>query len=916
MTSTTVSFDSEVLKAPATLPPSHLTPNSLERNPMLPPELAHAPSSTPFAATAASHPDPAFPHFHPRPAKGWINDPNGVSFINGRYHVFFQYNPESARHNHICWGHVSSPDLVHWDEHPVALRPQPGGPDEFGCWSGVVTDDGGTPTAVYSGVRSGGGHSQVTLARGSADLVTWMQDGHVAASMPSDVTAVRDPFIFRFNGRRYAIQGAGLASGHAAVLLYSVDDIEDWKYEGIWLTTEHPVAAEFALAQIWECPQLVRVPASGGGGSAGAGTPPKGGAGAGAPPKGGAGAGGAGSSGAGAAPAGGAWAAGAGSSGAGAAPAGGAWAAGAGSSGAGAAPAGGAWAAGAGSSGAGAAPAGGAWAAGAGSSGAGAAPAGGAWAAGAGSSGAGAAPAGGAWAAGAGSSGAGAAPAGGAWAAGAGSSGAGAAPAGGAWAAGAGSSGAGAAPAGGAWAAGAGSSGAGAAPAGGAWAAGAGSSGAGAAPAGGAWAAGAGSSGAGAAPAGGAWAAGAGSSGAGAAPAGGAWAAGAGSSGAGAAPAGGAWTAGAGSSGAGAAPAGGAWTAGAGSSGAEAAPAGGAWTAGADSSGAEAAVSGGAWTAGAGSSGAEAAVSGGAGVAVSGGAGAADSGTGEDTWVMMFSLWVEGDEHEHASGVGHLIGALREDSATGLPMFIPRAGGRTDRGRDFYAPQVLALEDRALLWGWANEGFGRDGRRPRTQDQIDAAGWAGVLTFPRELSVVDDALVVAPARELDAYRDRGLAKARGGTVVLPFAAEAVVTPGNSIAADTGEVRLVLVKTGENGGYSGSASARAKGSAGAGGSRGVGGSESALGSQRAGGSESALGSEEAADFRESERQVVFSESLAADASLRIFVDASVVEVYRANGVATTIRAYPMPDEEWHLELPGRAHAEVWALGLAE
>ncbi|MCA4133019.1 glycoside hydrolase family 32 protein [Arthrobacter sp. M4] len=714
MTSTTISFDSEVLKAPATLPPSDLTPNSLERNPMLPPELAHAPSSTPFAATAASHPDPAFPHFHPRPAKGWINDPNGVSFINGRYHVFFQYNPESARHNHICWGHVSSPDLVHWDEHPVALRPQPGGPDEFGCWSGVVTDDGGTPTAVYSGVRSGGGHSQVTLARGSADLVTWKQDGHVAASMPSDVTAVRDPFIFRFNGRRYAIQGAGLASGHAAVLLYSVDDIEDWKYEGIWLTTEHPVAAEFALAQIWECPQLVRVPASGGGGSAGAGTPPKGGAGAG----------------------------------------------------------------------------------------------------------------------------------------------------------------------------------------------GAGSPGAGAAPAG------AGSSGAGAAPAG------AGSSGAGAAPAGGAWTAGAGSSGAEAAPAGGAWAAGAGSSGAGAAPAGGAWAAGAGSSGAEAAPAGGAWTAGAGSSGAGAAPAGGAWAAGAGSSGAGAAVSGGAGAAVSGGAGAAVSGTGEDTWVMMFSLWVEGDEHEHASGVGHLIGALREDSATGLPMFIPRAGGRTDRGRDFYAPQVLALEDRALLWGWANEGFGRDGRRPRTQDQIDAAGWAGVLTFPRELSVVDDALVVAPARELDAYRDRGLAKARGGTVVLPSAAEAVVTPGNSIAADTGEVRLVLVKTGGNGGYSGSASARAKGSAGAGGSRGVGGSESAPGSQRAGGSESAPGTEEAADFRESGRQVVFSESLAADASLRIFVDASVVEVYRANGVATTIRAYPMPDEEWHLELPGRAHAEVWALGLPE
>ena len=57
----------------------------------------------------APHPDPAFPRFHPRPAQGWINDPNGLSYADGRYHVFFQYNPDSARHQGICWGHLSSP---------------------------------------------------------------------------------------------------------------------------------------------------------------------------------------------------------------------------------------------------------------------------------------------------------------------------------------------------------------------------------------------------------------------------------------------------------------------------------------------------------------------------------------------------------------------------------------------------------------------------------------------------------------------------------------------------------------------------------------------------------------------------------------------------------------------------------------
>lgn len=450
-----------------------------------------------FDDVAASHPDPAFPRFHPRPAHGWINDPNGVSFINGRYHVFFQYNPDSARHHRIAWGHVSSADLVRWEEHPVALRPQPGGPDEYGCWTGVVTDDGGVPTAAYSGVRGDGGHSQVVIARGSADLVHWEQTGHVAATMPADgqVTAVRDPFIFRFNGKRYAMQGAGLASGHAALLLYTVEDMSDWKYQGIWLTSENPVAAESTPAEIWECPQLVRVPDS------------------------------------------------------------------------------------------------------------------------------------------------------------------------------------------------------------------------------------------------------------------------------------------------------------------------------------------------------------------------ATSPGDAGTWLMMFSLWLSGDAHEHANGVGHLVGSLTEDPATGLPVFTPRSGGKSDLGRDFYAPQVVALEDRALLWGWANEGPGRDGRRGRSQEDIDAAGWAGVLTFPRELSVVDGALAVSPAPEVEAYRGTLVATEAAGTVVLPPYAEALVAAG----AGGGDTAVELLLVGEG-----------------------------------------------------TRQAVFTGTLEPGEELRVFVDASLVEVYRAGSVATTLRAYPAAGEEWQLHLPNGATAKVWEL----
>ena len=93
---------------------------------------------------------PPFPALHIRPERGWLNDPNGTCRCDGVYHVFFQYNPAAPLHANVHWGHVSSTDLVRWQEHPVALVPRPGRIDGAGCWSGCVVDDGGIPTAVYT----------------------------------------------------------------------------------------------------------------------------------------------------------------------------------------------------------------------------------------------------------------------------------------------------------------------------------------------------------------------------------------------------------------------------------------------------------------------------------------------------------------------------------------------------------------------------------------------------------------------------------------------------------------------------------------------------------------------------------------------------------------------------------------------
>ncbi len=108
-------------------------------------------------------------------------------------------------------------------------------------------------------------------------------------------------------------------------------------------------------------------------------------------------------------------------------------------------------------------------------------------------------------------------------------------------------------------------------------------------------------------------------------------------------------------------------------------------------------------------------------------------------WVLVLSLH-DGDPRS----VAYLTGTLAPVSGGGL-AFTPRLGGRVDHGRDWYAPAVLREEGRVLMWGWSWES------RPRRE--IDAAGWAGLLTFPREVSThPDGTLRSVPAPELASLR--------------------------------------------------------------------------------------------------------------------------------------------------------------------
>lgn len=149
-------------------------------------------------------------------------------------------------------------------------------------------------------------------------------------------------------------------------------------------------------------------------------------------------------------------------------------------------------------------------------------------------------------------------------------------------------------------------------------------------------------------------------------------------------------------------------------------------------------------------------------------------------WVLMLSLWNRGDHS--LDRVSYLTGELSEGGA-GL-KFLPTGGGLVDGGPDFYAPQVVAgtaAEPRTLMWAWSWE-------KSRDDADIRASGWAGVLSYARELSFSDGQLRSQPVAEV--------ATLRAGVLSDGVATFPVPAPDRAfeVLAD-GPVDLVLVDSG-------------------------------------------------------------------------------------------------------------------------
>jgi beta-fructofuranosidase len=205
----------------------------------------------------------------PRPAlhftaeDGWINDPYGVTWSGDRYHLFYQAIPGQVTWGaNAHWGHAYSTDLVHWTEQPLALVP---GDYEVGCWSGsVAVGEDGQPVILYTRITGTDyGRGQVAVAYGDESFTHWRKtpDDVVIAGPPTQpaVLAMRDPFVFRHDGRWVAILAAGLNDGSGAALQYVSPDLRAWSFDGVLSSRASTPADHVWTGSIWECPQFFRL---------------------------------------------------------------------------------------------------------------------------------------------------------------------------------------------------------------------------------------------------------------------------------------------------------------------------------------------------------------------------------------------------------------------------------------------------------------------------------------------------------------------------------------------------------------------------------------------------------------------------------------------------------------------------------
>ncbi|MCD7736897.1 MAG: glycoside hydrolase family 32 protein [Lachnospiraceae bacterium] len=201
------------------------------------------------------------PSYHFTAPTSWINDPNGLIYFSGWYHLFYQYNPKSCEWGSMHWGHAISKDMLHWKDMPIALYPDMpyDKHDEGGCFSGSAVEKDGMLYFFYTAtVHQGENVCQTQSVFTSEDGIHFKKyEGnpvitHPPAGASSDF---RDPKVVKSGEFWYmviggSIGGSDAADGDGCVFLYRSEDLYHWDYRGILLESRGEMGTMF------ECPDL------------------------------------------------------------------------------------------------------------------------------------------------------------------------------------------------------------------------------------------------------------------------------------------------------------------------------------------------------------------------------------------------------------------------------------------------------------------------------------------------------------------------------------------------------------------------------------------------------------------------------------------------------------------------------------
>jgi fructan beta-fructosidase len=199
------------------------------------------------------------PQYHFTPAANWMNDPNGLVYYDGEYHLFYQHNPFGNRWGHMSWGHAVSSDLVHWKHLPIAI---PEANDVMAFSGSAVVDwnnssgfgrDGKPPlVAIYTGHRKTNQSQHIAYSNDRGRTWTPYSGNPV---IDIDRKDFRDPKVFWHEPRKRWVMVVALPDQHK-VSFYSSPDLKQWTH----LSDFGPAAA---VGGVWECPDLFELPVDG-----------------------------------------------------------------------------------------------------------------------------------------------------------------------------------------------------------------------------------------------------------------------------------------------------------------------------------------------------------------------------------------------------------------------------------------------------------------------------------------------------------------------------------------------------------------------------------------------------------------------------------------------------------------------------